>query len=143
MVRPRIIIPVFPGTNCEYDSMRAFESVGGTAKTLVVRNLSAQDIEESVAALAKAIENSQILMLPGGFSAGDEPDGSGKFIAALFHSPRLTEAVMKFLQERLILKKQWQDADTSGSADQKSRQIICRLFYICVQSFFSSFTNAL
>ena len=100
VARPRIIIPVFPGTNCEYDSMRAFESVGGTAETLIVRNLSARDIEESVAALATAIENSQILMLPGGFSAGDEPDGSGKFIAALFHSPRLTEAVMKFLQER-------------------------------------------
>lgn len=99
-VRPRIIIPVFPGTNCEYDSARAFENAGGIPEILVVRNLSAHDIEESVEALAKAIDRSQILMLPGGFSAGDEPDGSGKFIAALFHSPRLTDAVFRFLNER-------------------------------------------
>jgi len=98
--RPRIIIPVFPGTNCEYDSARAFAEAGGMPETLIIRNLSARDIEESVDALAKAVEGSQILMLPGGFSAGDEPDGSGKFIAALFHSPKLTHAVMRLLNER-------------------------------------------
>ena len=100
MTRPRIVIPVFPGTNCEYDSVRAFEKAGGNPETLIIRNLSARDIEESVLALTQAIDGAQILMLPGGFSAGDEPDGSGKFIAALFHSPRLTDAVMRFLQER-------------------------------------------
>ena len=100
LVKPRVIIPVFPGSNCEYDSARAFAQAGGEAEVLVVRNLSARDIEESVAALAKAIRGAQILMLPGGFSAGDEPDGSGKFIAALFHSPILTDAVMQLLNER-------------------------------------------
>ena len=98
--RPRVVIPVFPGTNCEYDSSRAFESVGGNPEVLIIRNLSAHDIEESVDAVARAIENSQILMLPGGFSAGDEPDGSGKFIAAFFHNPKLTHAVMRLLTER-------------------------------------------
>ncbi|MBP2665703.1 MAG: phosphoribosylformylglycinamidine synthase [Firmicutes bacterium] len=100
IVRPRIVIPVFPGTNCEYDSARAFEAAGGTPEILVIKNLSARDIEESVVAMEKAIDHSQILMLPGGFSAGDEPDGSGKFIAAFFHSPRLTAAVMRLLKER-------------------------------------------
>ncbi|HWR28585.1 MAG TPA: phosphoribosylformylglycinamidine synthase [Negativicutes bacterium] len=100
MARPRIIIPVFPGTNCEYDSARAFAEAGGMPEVLIVRNLSAHDIEESVAAMVKAIDQSQILMLPGGFSAGDEPDGSGKFIAALFHSPRLSDAVTRLLKER-------------------------------------------
>ena len=100
LAKPRVIIPVFPGTNCEYDSARAFAKAGGDPQVFVVRNLSARDIEESVDALAKAIRSAQILMLPGGFSAGDEPDGSGKFIAALFHSPILTDAVMQLLNER-------------------------------------------
>ena len=100
IVHPRIVIPVFPGTNCEYDSARVFAAVGGIPETLIIRNLSARDIEESVEALAKAIERSQILMFPGGFSAGDEPDGSGKFIAALFHSPKLTQAVNRLLSRR-------------------------------------------
>jgi phosphoribosylformylglycinamidine synthase len=100
LVKPRVIIPVFPGSNCEYDSARAFAKAGARPEVLVVRNLSARDIEESVDALAKAIRSAQILMLPGGFSAGDEPDGSGKFIAALFHSPILTDAVMQLLNER-------------------------------------------
>ena len=98
--KPRVIIPVFPGTNCEYDSAKAFADAGGKPETLIVRNLSARDIEASVAALTGAIDKSQILMLPGGFSAGDEPDGSGKFIAALFHNPRLSAAVMRLLKER-------------------------------------------
>ena len=100
VAKPRVIIPVFPGSNCEYDSARAFAQAGGEPEVLVVRNLSARDIEQSVDALAKAIRRCQILMLPGGFSAGDEPDGSGKFIAALFHSPSLSEAVMQLLNER-------------------------------------------
>ena len=100
VARPRIFIPVFPGTNCEYDSARAFEAAGGVAETFVVRNLTARDIEQSVESMAKAVERSQILMLPGGFSAGDEPDGSGKFIAALFHNPRLAQSVTRFLEER-------------------------------------------
>ncbi len=100
VLRPRIFIPVSPGTNCEYDSARAFQKAGGIVETLIIRNLAARDIEDSVTAIAKAIEHSQILMLPGGFSAGDEPDGSGKFIAALFRSPKLTDSVTRFLKER-------------------------------------------
>jgi phosphoribosylformylglycinamidine synthase len=98
--KPRIFIPVFPGTNCEYDSARAFEKAGGQAETLVIRNLSAADVEQSIAEIVKGIAKSQIIMLPGGFSAGDEPDGSGKFIAAIFRNPRIKEAVNEFLQMR-------------------------------------------
>lgn len=98
--KPKVFIPVFPGTNCEYDSARAFEKAGGRAETLVVRNLSSADIEYSVKALVKAIDSAQIVMLPGGFSAGDEPDGSGKFIATVFRNPYMKEAVMKLLKER-------------------------------------------
>ena len=98
--KPRIFIPVFPGTNCEYDTAKAFELAGGTAETLVIRNLTATAVEESVQAIVKGIEQAQILMLPGGFSAGDEPDGSGKFIAAMFRNPRIKEAVQRLLQQR-------------------------------------------
>ena len=98
--KPRVMIPVFPGTNCEYDSALAFEAAGAAAETVIVRNLSSRNIGESVAELAGAIDRAQILMFPGGFSAGDEPEGSGKFIAALFHNPRLAEAVMRLLRER-------------------------------------------
>jgi phosphoribosylformylglycinamidine synthase len=98
--RPRILVPVFPGTNCEYDTAEAFQKAGGEAKTLVVKNLTAQHIEESVNALVEEIRNSQIIALPGGFSAGDEPDGSGKFIAAMFRNPRVKEAVMDLLKQR-------------------------------------------
>jgi phosphoribosylformylglycinamidine synthase len=98
--RPRIFIPVFPGTNCEYDSARAFEKAGGMVDTLVVRNLTAADVEQSIEEMVKRIEQSQIIMIPGGFSAGDEPDGSGKFIAAMFRNPRIKEAVMKLLKQR-------------------------------------------
>lgn len=98
--KPRILIPVFPGTNCEYDSARAFEKAGGIAETLIIRNLTSQDVEESVKRLADAIERSQIIMLPGGFSAGDEPEGSGKSIAVMFRNPRITEAVRSLLKQR-------------------------------------------
>jgi phosphoribosylformylglycinamidine synthase len=100
VAKPRVFIPVFPGTNCEYDSRRAFERAGAQVETLVFRNLTPADIEASIGAMVKAVDNAQIIMLPGGFSAGDEPDGSGKFIAAVFRNPRLREAVMRLLQER-------------------------------------------
>jgi phosphoribosylformylglycinamidine synthase len=98
--KPRILIPVFPGTNCEYDTVEAFEKAGGEVNTLVVRNLTAKDIEESIAQLVEQIRNSQIIALPGGFSAGDEPDGSGKFIAAMFRNPRIKEEIMNLLKHR-------------------------------------------
>ncbi|MCL4440053.1 MAG: phosphoribosylformylglycinamidine synthase subunit PurQ, partial [Firmicutes bacterium] len=100
VARPRIFLPVFPGTNCEYDTARAFEKAGGLVDTLVIRNLTAAEIEGSVNEMVRKIENSQIIMLPGGFSAGDEPDGSGKFIATIFRNPKVKEAVMKLLQQR-------------------------------------------
>lgn len=98
--RPRIFIPVFPGTNCEYDSQRAFERAGGKVNTMVFRNLSTQNISESIDSMVRYIEEAQIVMLPGGFSAGDEPDGSGKFITAVFRNERIKEAVTRLLKER-------------------------------------------
>ncbi|PIE89424.1 MAG: phosphoribosylformylglycinamidine synthase [Acidobacteria bacterium] len=100
IAKPRVFIPVFPGTNCEYDSARAFERAGGTVDTFVFRNLSPAEIEYSLQTMAKAIGNSQILMIPGGFSAGDEPEGSGKFIASVFRNPIVSDAVMELLQKR-------------------------------------------
>ncbi|WP_437793826.1 phosphoribosylformylglycinamidine synthase [Mitsuokella multacida] len=100
IARPHVIIPVFPGTNCEYDSARAWERAGATAETIVVRNLTPTAVEETVDALVAGIKRSQIIMLPGGFSGGDEPDGSGKFIAAMFRNPRIKEEVMELLQKR-------------------------------------------
>ena len=100
IAKPKIFIPVFPGTNCEYDSARAFERAGGDPQTLVIRNLTPSAVEESVEAIVKGIKDSQIVMLPGGFSGGDEPDGSGKFIAAMFRNPRIKDAVHELLQKR-------------------------------------------
>ncbi len=97
---PRVIIPVFPGSNCEYDTAKAFEEAGALAETLVFRNLTSQAVEESINALVKQVENSQILMLPGGFSAGDEPDGSGKFIAAVIRNEKVKDAIHRLLYER-------------------------------------------
>ena len=97
IAKPHVFIPVFPGTNCEYDSARAFERAGGETETVIVRNLTPTAIEETVDALVKGINRSQILMLPGGFSGADEPDGSGKFIAAMFRNPRIEEAIMHLL----------------------------------------------
>jgi phosphoribosylformylglycinamidine synthase len=97
---PRVIIPVFPGTNCEYDSARAFEDAGARAEIFVFKNLTPKDIDESIEALARAIDNSQIIMLPGGFSAGDEPDGSGKFIATTLKNSRVCDAVNRLLKQR-------------------------------------------
>lgn len=100
LAKPQVLIPVFPGTNCEYDTARAFEQAGAIAKILVVRNRTPQALQETSEALVKAIKESQILMLPGGFSAGDEPDGSGKFIATMLRSAPIKEAVMELLQKR-------------------------------------------
>ena len=100
IAQPKVFIPVFPGTNCEYDSMKAFEKAGAKVQTQVFRNLSADGIRESVDAFIKGISDAQIIMFPGGFSAGDEPDGSGKFIATAFRNEKLKEAVMKLLNER-------------------------------------------
>ena len=100
VARPRIFMPVFPGTNCEYDTERQFARAGGIVDTFVFKNLSSKDIERSVEAMAKKIADSQIIMIPGGFSAGDEPEGSGKFIAAVFRNPYIKEAVMKLINER-------------------------------------------
>ncbi len=100
VARPNVFIPVFPGTNCEYDSARAFERAGADVTTKVFRNLTAQDIRESVSEFEKAIGQAQIIMFPGGFSAGDEPDGSAKFFATAFQNEKMKEAVMKLLHER-------------------------------------------
>ncbi len=97
---PRVLIPVFPGTNCEYDSARQFEQAGAICETFVIRNLTTQAVEESVLAFEKHIKSSQIIMIPGGFSGGDEPDGSGKFITAFFRNPRIKEAVTELLSQR-------------------------------------------
>ena len=97
---PRVLIPVFPGNNCEYDTKRAFEKAGAVADTLVVTNLKTQWLEESIDKMVDMIHNSQIIMIPGGFCAGDEPEGSGKFIAAVFSNPKVKEAVMDLLKNR-------------------------------------------
>jgi len=98
--RPKVVIPVMPGTNCEYDTARAFAAAGAETEILVVRNLTPTMLQESVDALTKSIGTAQILAFPGGFSAGDEPEGSGKFIAALFRHPALTDAVRRLLAEQ-------------------------------------------
>jgi len=100
VAKPKVFIPVFPGTNCEYDSAKAFERAGAEVETIVFRNMTAQGIRDSVDAFTKAISQSQIIMFPGGFSAGDEPDGSGKFIATAFRNAKIADEVMKLLQQR-------------------------------------------
>ncbi len=97
---PRVFIPVFPGTNCEYDTKKAFENAGAIADTLVISNLKNEWLAESIDKMAEMINNSQIIMIPGGFSAGDEPEGSGKFIAAVFRNPKVREATMNLLKNR-------------------------------------------
>ncbi len=98
--KPRVFIPVFPGTNCEYDTAKAFENAGAVADIVVVKNQTPSDIIESIEAIAKAINNAQIIAFPGGFSGGDEPDGSGKFIATAFRNPILKECVENLLYKR-------------------------------------------
>lgn len=98
--KPRVFIPVFPGTNCEYDSARAFERAGAQADVLVVKNLTPAAIDETIERMEAAIRTAQMIMLPGGFSGGDEPDGSGKFIATTFRNPRIADAVAELLEKR-------------------------------------------
>ena len=100
VAKPKVLIPVFPGTNCEYDSARAVMAAGGDAEILVIRNLTADQVAESVERFARAIATSQMIVIPGGFSGGDEPDGSGKFITSFFRSPAVREEVTKLLEQR-------------------------------------------
>ncbi|WFD09935.1 phosphoribosylformylglycinamidine synthase [Tepidibacter hydrothermalis] len=98
--KPKVLVPVFPGTNCEYDCIKAFERVGGDCHTSIFKNLKSQDIQDSIDDFVKKINQSQIIMLPGGFSAGDEPDGSAKFIVNVLKNPRIKEAIMELLNNR-------------------------------------------
>ncbi|MBR6527251.1 MAG: phosphoribosylformylglycinamidine synthase subunit PurQ, partial [Lachnospiraceae bacterium] len=100
VAKPKVLIPVFPGTNCEYDSARAVEKAGLASEILVINNQSAQGVADSVARFAKSVRDSQIIFVPGGFSGGDEPDGSGKFITAFFRNPEVREATMDLLKQR-------------------------------------------
>ncbi|MGI6216053.1 MAG: phosphoribosylformylglycinamidine synthase [Coriobacteriales bacterium] len=100
IAKPKVVIPVFPGNNCEYDSAQAFERAGAEVETFIVNNLSPKAVTESAEELVRLIGESQILMIPGGFSGGDEPDGSAKFITAFFRAPSVTEAVRDLLQNR-------------------------------------------
>ncbi|MDE5558269.1 MAG: phosphoribosylformylglycinamidine synthase, partial [Ruminococcus sp.] len=97
---PKVLIPVFPGTNCEYDTARAFEKAGAKAEIVVIKNLSPADLEDSINYFEKAVKQSQIIMLPGGFSGGDEPEGSGKFITAFFRNPKIKDAVHELIKKR-------------------------------------------
>ena len=98
--KPKVFIPVFPGTNCEVDTARAFEKAGAEVEMLIVKNLKSKDIEETIEKMEQIINSSQMIMLPGGFSGGDEPDGSGKFIATTFRNPRISNAVNELLKNR-------------------------------------------
>ena len=98
--KPRVFIPAFPGTNCEYDSARVFERAGAVADVQIFRNLKQSHVEESIERFVKSVNEAQIIMIPGGFSGGDEPDGSGKFIKAAFENEKLKEAVMELLNNR-------------------------------------------
>ena len=100
VAKPKVFIPVFPGTNCEYDSARAFERAGADVETIVFKNMTEQNILDSVDAFAKAISQAQIIMFPGGFSAGDEPEGSAKFFATAFRNAKLKDEITKLLEER-------------------------------------------
>ncbi len=100
VAKPKVFIPVFPGTNCEVDTARAFEKAGAEVEMLIVKNLTSQHIEETIDKMEAIIKTSQMIMLPGGFSGGDEPDGSGKFIATTFRNPRIAEAVNELLKNR-------------------------------------------
>ena len=100
VAKPKVLIPVFPGTNCEFDSARAMVSAGADPEIFVVRNLSAEDVTRSVEQFAAKIQESQMIFIPGGFSGGDEPDGSAKFITAFFRNPAIKEQVTKLLEDR-------------------------------------------
>ncbi len=101
--KPTVFMPIFPGTNCEYDMTRAFEKAGANVKTLVIKNLTTNELNDCIKETARLIDSAQIIAFPGGFSAGDEPEGSGKFIAAIFRNPLIKEAVQRHLDDGLIL----------------------------------------
>lgn len=101
--KPKVLIPVFPGTNCEYDSARAIERAGGEAEIFVIKNLTSEDISKSADLFAKSVESSQMIFIPGGFSGGDEPDGSGKFITAFFRNEKIKQAVTSLIDDRMGL----------------------------------------
>ncbi len=100
IIKPKVFIPIFPGTNCEYDSKRAFEKAGADVELMIFRNLTASDVHQSVVRMTELISESNMIMIPGGFSAGDEPEGSGKFIATVFRNPSISEEVMNLLNKR-------------------------------------------
>jgi phosphoribosylformylglycinamidine synthase len=100
VAKPKVFIPIFPGTNCEYDTKKAFENAGADVETLVFKNLKSKHVKESITRMTKIIDNSQIVMIPGGFSAGDEPDGSGKFIATVFRNLQIKQSIDNLLQRR-------------------------------------------
>ena len=100
VAKPKVLIPVFPGTNCEVDTARAFEKAGAEADIHIIRNLSEQALTESIDEMARKIKESQMIMIPGGFSGGDEPDGSAKFITAVFRNPKISEAVTDLMDKR-------------------------------------------
>ena len=100
VAKPKVLIPVFPGTNCEYDSKRAFDRAGADAEIFIFKNYSPSAIQESISQMSRLIDSSQIVMLPGGFSLGDEPEGSGKYIANVLSSPRIAESIMNLLKKR-------------------------------------------
>ncbi len=100
VAKPRVIIPVFPGTNCEYDSAKAWNKVGAESEIIIVNNLDENHINESIERVSKAIDNAEIIFIPGGFSGGDEPEGSAKFITSFFRNPKVQESVMKLLKDR-------------------------------------------
>jgi phosphoribosylformylglycinamidine synthase len=100
VAKPKVLIPVFPGTNCEFDSARAVMAAGGDAEIVVIRNLTAEDVSRSVETVAQKIADSQMIFIPGGFSGGDEPDGSAKFITAFFRNPAIREQVTALLEQR-------------------------------------------
>jgi phosphoribosylformylglycinamidine synthase len=100
VARPKVLIPVFPGTNCEFDSARVMRDAGADAKILVINNRSAEGITRSVDQFAEELKTAQMIFVPGGFSGGDEPDGSGKFITAFFRNPEVTDATMELLKNR-------------------------------------------
>lgn len=100
IAKPKVLIPVFPGTNCEYDLAKSFENAGAEVETFVFNNMNPSNIEQSINKMSSIINNSQIIMIPGGFSAGDEPDGSAKFIATIFRNKKIEEAVMNLLNNR-------------------------------------------
>ncbi|MDG5815948.1 phosphoribosylformylglycinamidine synthase [Chitinispirillales bacterium ANBcel5] len=100
IAKPRVLVTVFPGTNCEYDTVRAFEKAGGECELFILKNCKSEDVDKSIDEMVKKISSAQIIMIPGGFSAGDEPDGSGKFITSFFRNPHIKDSVTELLEKR-------------------------------------------